>query len=129
MSVKDGDTYRLKISGRATYFNVSLVVSPEAKRKGLSGHPGLPSGTGLLFLFETLSYQSMWMPDMNFPLDIVWLDEMFTIVNITYNAKPCENKDDCPSYSSVNLVKYAIEMTAGEAAKYGFELGKELTIF
>ena len=128
MSVKDGDIYKLKVEGRATPFNVRVVVSPEARRKGLSGHPELPSGSGVLFLFDTLSYQTMWMPDMKFPLDIVWLDETFTIVNITYNAPPCESRDDCPSYSSVNLVKYAIEMTAGEANKYGFALGKEVRI-
>ena len=71
----------------------------------------------------------MWMPDMKFPLDIVWLDETFTIVNITYNTPPCQTRDDCPSYSSVSLVKYAIEMNAGEANKYGFALGKEVTVW
>ena len=128
MSVKDGDTYKLKIEGRTGHFNVSTVISPQARSKGLSGHPGLPTGTGLLFIFDTLSYQSMWMPDMKFALDIVWLDEQFTIVNITFNARPCETRDDCRSYSSVNLVKYAIEMTAGDAAKYGFSVGKGLEI-
>jgi uncharacterized membrane protein (UPF0127 family) len=124
MSVKDGDAYKLKIEGRAKHFNVSTVISPQARSKGLSGHPALPTGTGLLFIFDTLSYQSMWMPDMKFALDIVWLDEHFTVVNITYNALPCETRDDCRSYSSVNLVKYAIEMTAGDATKYGFAVGK-----
>ena len=126
MSVKDGDTYKLKVSGRV--FTVSVVISPDARRRGLSGKPELPSGTGVLFVFDTLSYQSMWMPDMKFPLDIVWLDENFHVVNITYNATPCESREDCPSYSSVNLVKYAIEMTAGEANNYGFAHGQGLLI-
>jgi uncharacterized membrane protein (UPF0127 family) len=126
MSVKDGDTYRLNVGGRV--FTVSVVVSPEARRQGLSGKPQLPSGTGVLFVFETLSYQSMWMPDMKFPLDIVWLDENFHIVNITYNATPCASRDDCPSYSSAHLVKYAIEMTAGEANKYRFFHGQGLLV-
>jgi len=126
MSVKDGDTYKLKVGGRV--FTVSVVVSPEARRRGLSGKPELPTGTGVLFIFETLSYQSMWMPDMKFPLDIVWLDENLNVVNITYNATPCASVDDCPSYSSVNLVKYAIEMVAGEANKYAFSEGEALKI-
>jgi len=128
MSVKDGDIYKLKVQGRATPFNVTAVVSPAARKKGLSGHPKLAPATGFLFIFDTLSYQSMWMPDMKFALDIVWLDETFTVVNITYNAAPCESRDDCPSYSSLNLVKYAIEMTAGEANKCGFALGKDVTV-
>lgn len=126
MSVKDGDKYTLRVGDRA--FIVTVVISPEARRRGLSGKPELRTGTGLLFIFDTLSYQSMWMPDMKFPLDIVWLDENLNIVNITYNATPCESADDCPSYYSVNLVKYAIEMVAGEASKYGFYEGLPLKI-
>uniref|UniRef100_A0A6C0JY77 DUF192 domain-containing protein n=1 Tax=viral metagenome TaxID=1070528 RepID=A0A6C0JY77_9ZZZZ len=127
MSVKDGDIYTLNVGDRKA-FKVSVVVSFSARQKGLSGNPGLPSGTGLLFIFDTLSYQTMWMPDMKFPLDIVWLDENMTIVNITYNTPPCVSRDDCISYPSIYLVKYAIEMTAGEANKYGFRVGSSVTV-
>ena len=117
MSVKDGDTYTLKVKDYPT-FNISIAISPEARKKGLSGRSTLSSGTGLFFIFDSLSYQSMWMPDMNFPLDIIWLDENMRVVNVNYNVKPCET-DDCQSYASVKLVKYAIEMRAGDANKYG----------
>ena len=117
MSVKDGDTYTLKVKNYPI-FNVSTVISPEARKKGLSGRSTLASGTGLLFIFDVLSYQSMWMPDMNFALDIIWLDENMRVVNVNYNVQPCES-DNCPSYPSVKLVKYAIEMRAGDANKYG----------
>jgi uncharacterized membrane protein (UPF0127 family) len=82
----------------------------------------------MLFIFDTLAYQSMWMPDMKFALDIVWLDETMTVVNITYNTPPCTSRDDCISYSSVYLVKYALEMTAGDADAYKFTLGTQLKI-
>ena len=126
MSVKDGDTYTLKVKNYPT-FNVSTVISPEARKKGLSGRSTLASGTGLLFIFDVLSYQSMWMPDMNFALDIIWLDENMRVVNVNYNVKPCES-DDCPSYPSVKLVKYAIEMRAGDANKYGLVNDSEISV-
>jgi hypothetical protein len=57
---------------------------------------------------------SMWMPDMKFPLDIVWLDETLSVINISYDCAPCPSTDECPSISSVWPCKYAIEMNAGE---------------
>ena len=127
MSVKDGDKHVLNIGNRVT-FNVTVLISPQARQKGLSGNTGIPSGSGMLFIFDTLSYQSMWMPDMNFALDIVWLDETFTVVNINYNTPPCKSREKCVSYQSVYLVKYAIEMNAGDANKYKFSVGKTLQV-
>jgi uncharacterized membrane protein (UPF0127 family) len=128
MSIKDGDTYTLNVGDRAFPFKINVLVSHGARQKGLSGHPGLPSGTGMLFIFDTLSYQSMWMPDMKFALDIIWLDENMTVVNINYNTPPCVSKDVCVSYESVYLVKYAIEVRAGDAKTYGFTVGTSITI-
>jgi uncharacterized membrane protein (UPF0127 family) len=129
MQVKDGDIFTLRVGkGSRTLFQVEAVVSEGAKTHGLSGRPTLPNGKGMLFLFDSLSRQGMWMIDMKFPLDIVWLDEQFTIVHISPNCPPCPNAMACPTYSSVYRVRYAIEMTAGQAAAYGFEVGKQLTV-
>lgn len=128
MPVKDGDTFVLRI-GRdrmAARFPVTAVVSEEATRKGLSGRAMLPRGTGLLFVYRELAIQSMWMPDMNFPLDIVWLDEQFCVAHITYAAQPCDSRESCPTYSSMYRVLYAIEMNAGDAA--AFAVGTQLYV-
>jgi len=70
----------------------------------------------------------MWMIEMKFPLDIVWLDENLTVVHVTNECPPCPNASNCPAYSSVYRVKYAIEMTAGEADTHGFSIGKQLYV-
>jgi len=128
-TAKDGDTYTLRVGkGSRTTFQVESVVSGPKKQRGLSGRAQLPSGHGMLFLFDSLSRQSMWMIEMKFPLDIVWLDENFTVVHISYNCEPCKSAAECPSYSSKFRVKYAIEMTAGEANSNGFAVGKQLFV-
>ena len=126
MPPKDGDTYTLLIGTKT--FQVECVVSPEALKKGLSGRRGLPEGTGMLFLFPELKEHTMWMPDMNFPLDVIWLDEQFSIVHISYGLRPCEPNGPCPSTSSIYSTKYAIEVVAGQAAAYGFRLGQDLKV-
>jgi hypothetical protein len=124
MPAKDGDIYMLRI-GRGPVIQVETVVSPAATKQGLSGRPSMPAGTGLFFVFPELAVQSMWMPNMRFPLDIVWLDEHLSIVSITYGAQPC-NTQPCPSYTSTYKALYAIEMNAGDTV--GFRIGLPLAV-
>ena len=113
---------------RTTPFTVEIVVTPEAIMKGLSGREQLPVGHGMMFIFPEISKQSMWMPEMKFPLDIIWLNDEFKVVHITYNCKPCKSRSDCASYSSEYQVKYAIEFTAGNANAYGFSIGSNIYV-
>jgi uncharacterized membrane protein (UPF0127 family) len=128
MPARDGDKYTLLLSSTGYLFEVECAVSPSALKQGLSGRPSLKKGTGMLFIFDTLDRHTMWMPDMNFPLDIVWLDETLSVVNISYGLQPCADRNNCPSSSSVYMSKYAIEMNVGEAAIYGFMNGTQLTV-
>ncbi len=98
--------------------------------RGLSGRDPLKPGTGMLFIFDDLSFQSMWMPEMRFPLDIIWLDENLSVVHITEGCPPCPDvrPENCPSYESKYRVKYAIEVVAGQAAIYGFTQGIKLSV-
>ena len=128
MPAKDGDKYTLLLSSTGKLFQVETVVSGVALRKGLSGRKELKPGTGMLFIFETLDRHTMWMPDMYFPLDVVWLDETLSVVNISYGLQPCPSGGECPSSSSVYMCKYALEMNAGEAAIFGFMNGTQLTL-
>lgn len=128
MPAKDGDVYTLLLSSTGKLFTVECVVSPPKLAQGLSGRKKLSPGNGMLFIFETLDKQTMWMPEMNFPLDIVWLDETLSVSNISYGAKPCPDKGTCPNISSLYMAKYAIEMNEGEAAIYGFMNGTQLTV-
>jgi len=129
MSIKDGDVFTLRVGKKShTLYTVEVVISPAATKQGLSGRPSLRKGHGMLFVYGGISKQSMWMIEMRFPLDIVWLDENLEIVHITKGCAPCPNATQCPTYSSVYRVKYAIEMTAGEADTYGFQVGKQLLV-
>jgi uncharacterized membrane protein (UPF0127 family) len=67
------------------------------------------------------------MPDMNFPLDIVWIDSDKKIVKIEINCKPCNGTHNCKNYSSVYPIKYAIELNAGDASRIGLSVGMKLS--
>ena len=128
MPARDGDIYRLLLSSTGKLIEVECVVSPIKLAKGLSGRESLKKGTGMLFIFDEIKKQSMWMPDMKFPLDVIWLDETLSVVHISYDLQPCADRRACPSTDSVYACKYAIEMNAGDAAIYGFMNGTQLTV-
>jgi len=123
MPVKDGDTYTLIIGGTKK-LQVECAVSPEAIRQGLSGREKLEGG--MLFIFPDLALHTMWMPEMKFPLDVVWLDEQLSVVHISYGLQPCRSRADCPSYPSVYSSKYAIEVVAGQGK--AFHVGQDLKV-
>jgi hypothetical protein len=128
MPTSDGDVYTFVLSTSGRLVKVECAVSPRALKQGLSGRKKLAFGHGMLFIFKTLDRHTMWMPDMYFPIDIVWLDETLSVVNITYGLQPCKDKQNCPSSSSVYMSKYAIELNAGEAARHGFMNGTQLRL-
>lgn len=128
MPARDGDVYRLILSSTGKMVQVECVVSPAALKKGLSGRKSMPASHGMLFIFETLDRHTMWMPDMHFPIDVVWFDETLSVVNVTYGLQPCDDINNCPSSSSVYMCKYALELNAGDAAILGFMNGTQLSV-
>src|SRR5690606_29625859 len=66
-------------------FNIEIADTDQARQKGLSGRQKLPRGSGLLFIFPKPDYYSFWMKEMNFPIDIIWLDSDKKIVDIMVN--------------------------------------------
>jgi uncharacterized membrane protein (UPF0127 family) len=124
---RDGEQIVLSVASKPyNTLRVEVVSTPETLRKGLMGRKTLPPRYGMLFVFERETLQSMWMPNMKFPLDIVWLDANMKIVNISYWAEPCIEGGQCPSISSNYRAKYAIEMTAGGADAQGLAVGQFL---
>ena len=108
-------------------FPVEVVSTPQDLRQGLSNRSYLTSRNGMLFVFANVGVQSMWMPSMNFPLDIVWIDSTKKIIKIEGNVQPCMDNHNCNSYTSIYPVLYAIELNAGDASRIGLYVGLQLS--
>jgi hypothetical protein len=105
---------------------VDVAQTPDELSNGLSNRTLLSPRTGMLFIFQNVGVQSMWMPNMNFPLDIVWINEAKQIVKIEENVTPCSGNRNCKSYSSDVPIKYAIELNAGNASQIGIRVGLQV---
>lgn len=125
--MKDGELLLFRTK-QGVKFETEVVASDGARALGLSYRDRLPPRQGLFFFYaDEPQRRSMWMPNMRFPLDIIWLDGSLKIVNIRKNVQPCPNLEKCPRVSSVYRVQHAIELVAGEADDMGLRIGDKLT--
>lgn len=66
------------------------------------------------------------MPDMRFPLDIVWIGSDCSVADVTLNAlspEPGQANNDLPLYSPKSPAQYVLEINAGEADAKGIKEG------
>ncbi len=72
----------------STTLNIQIADTDSERELGLSYRESLASTTGLLFIFEIPGQYGFWMKDMNFPIDMAWLDENKKIIHIETNVSP-----------------------------------------
>jgi len=63
-------------------FYVEVAETPEQLAYGLSNRAPIQSNSGMLFLFPTSIQASMWMKDVNFNLDMIFLNRSGLITEI-----------------------------------------------
>ena len=99
-----------------TRIAVEIVADQAAQAKGLSGRKCIAENWGMLFSFTEAGDYKFWMKDMKFPIDIVWIDENFKIVDIDRNIKPETYPE---AFTSPLPSTYVLEIGAGLSEKYG----------
>jgi uncharacterized membrane protein (UPF0127 family) len=103
------------------YF-IEGAKTPEEREKGLSDREELAQNKGMFFIFEKEGIYPFWMKNMNFPLDIVWLDKDNKVVYLVENVKPCD-AGACQIIYPDQKAQYILEINAGEAGKIGLKEG------
>ncbi len=99
---------------------VEVAGTHASRMKGLSGREDLKEDTGLLFAFEQSGYHEFWMKDMKFPIDIIWLDSNFRIVDIKKGAEPSSYPE---VFRPKEEAQYAVETISGFADKHKVNIG------
>ena len=92
---------------------------------GLSGREKLPLTKGMLFKFDSPGKRCIWMKDMNFSLDIIWLNRQKVITNIKKDVNPNTYPESfCPSSDS----QFVIELNSGVSDKAGLKVGQKINL-
>ncbi len=112
----------LTSSSKNTY-NLEFANTVPQQEIGLSNRPCFPKNGALIFSFPTDDKFGIWMNNMKFPIDVVWLDKGKKIVTIEKNMRP----DSYPkSFYPKDDSRYVIELNAGEAESMGLKENQAL---
>lgn len=99
---------------------VEVVDTPETITRGLSGRTEI-SADGMLFVFDQRRVPGFWMKEMQFDLDLVWIDGQ-KIIGITKNVpapSPNTSESQLQLYYPPGLVDKVLEIPAGQADLLG----------
>ena len=109
--------------GKNTDIAVEVVDNDETRRLGLSGRESLARDSGMLFYFDQPQIPSFWMKDMNFSLDIIWINSEKQVIGIEPGVSP----DTYPeTFSPPSEVKYVLEINSGLSGDFEITEGSSL---
>lgn len=92
-------------------FLIEIADTPAAREQGLMNREFMETNHGMLFVFEGVLPRTFWMKNTLIPLDMIWLDEAMTIVDIQA-AEPCK-VENCPTYTGQAPAMYVLELNQG----------------
>ncbi len=105
-----------------TIFQVELAITTEQRIVGLMFRRSMNQHHGMLFDFHESRMVMMWMKNTYLPLDMVFIEENGRIAHIARDTVP----QSLDMISSVEPVRYVLELNAGEATQTGLESGQIL---
>lgn len=120
-----GDEKATATIGQDKVIRLEIAKTPEERAKGLMFRESLGENEGMLFVFEAEGYHAFWMKNVNFPLDILWLDRDLRVIHISPDTPPCTT-EPCATYTSLQPAKYVLEVNANFTTRHGIKPGSQL---
>lgn len=109
-------------------FQARIVDHPITRAKGLSNETFLPENEGMLFIFPMESRPSFWAKNMQYPIDIIFINEDDIINYMVKNLPPC-SADACPKYQPSQPVSKVLEINGGQSKKWGIHVGDSIQYY
>lgn len=91
-------------------FRITIASTQTAREQGLSGKSEIGTDHALLMVFPSEDQWGIWMKDMNFPIDIVWLNKVKKVVYVVKSA-PFSNQTTI--YKPKTPASYVVELPSG----------------
>lgn len=121
------DGYRqdsIILAPNGTQLAVEISADRKSQAKGLSGRECIAKDWAMLFSFKEPAIKNFWMKNMQFNIDIVWIDENLKVIGVEKDVSPSTYPKTFPSPTPV---KYVLELGANQAEALGIQSGSSLT--
>ena len=105
-----------------TRIPVEIADTKEERDKGLSERRSLSKESGMLFVFDESEAYRFWMPNMHFPLDIIWIANG-KVIGIEENIPPETDLNNPHFYKPPLPIDHAIEVNEGFSKVHAVKVG------
>lgn len=120
---KQGEVSFIGIDGEfKTRIDVEISDTEYKRNLGLMYRDKMDEYQGMLFIFPEEEMLSFWMKNTILPLDIVFIDKDFKIINIHKNTIP----HTLGTYEADSPAQYVVEVNAGFTDKYHIQKGDKI---
>jgi len=124
--------YKFKKEGELTFvdsldnplikIDIEIADNDYERQLGLMNRQSMEEMQGMLFIFPQERYQSFWMLNTLFSLDIIFINNNKEIVTIHKNTTPLSEQ----SYPSSAPAIYVVEVNAGFCDRHNIALGDKI---
>jgi len=124
--------YKFKKEGELTFvdsvenaiikIDIEIADNDYQRQLGLMNRQSMEEMQGMLFIFPDERYQSFWMLNTLFSLDIIFINSNKEIVTIHKNTTPLSEQ----SYPSSAPAIYVVEVNAGFCDRHEIKLGNKI---
>lgn len=111
--------------GTTSAFHLLLARTDAEKKKGLGERTSLPIDQAMLFEFDEPYKYGIWMKDMHFPIDVLWLDSEGTIVDMVHDMEPSSYPT---AYHPQKAAVYVVETNSGVIDTLSLEIGDKAVV-
>jgi len=108
------------------WLDMEVADDSYKRAKGLMYRKKMQKDRGMLFIFNSERRYSFWMLNMQFSIDLIWLDRNMKVVDITKDAVPSHSIFSSKSYSPSVPAMYVIETCSGFASSSKLKLGNRI---
>jgi uncharacterized membrane protein (UPF0127 family) len=110
-----------------TLLDIEISADALSRVKGLSGREDLCENCGMVFLFGKQAKHFFWMKDMNFPLDIVYIQND-KIVEIFKDVQVLDNMNEITEIFPNQNADKVLELNAGWCETHNVQLGNKIEL-
>lgn len=108
--------------GRGT-FNAFVADTFWKRLIGLMFRDRLDRSECMLFIFNRARRHGIWMRNMLFSIDVVWLGRDRRVVDYVEDIGPCDGLSRCTTYYPKIEDMFIIEFGSGAVRRYGIGIG------
>lgn len=112
---------------RGKKFSAYIADTPARQAIGLMFRERLKNSECMLFIFNKPGSYGIWMRNMRFPIDIIWLDDCRKVISVKNAVQPAGSLE-FTTYHPSAAAKYVIEIQSGFIRQNKIKVGQHIDI-